>query len=72
MVAAKLFNERAGESPATIYGAVTTGSLWRFLKLEGGKVYVDRAEYHVDQVDKVLGILLHCVGGDPATAGAAA
>jgi hypothetical protein len=71
MVAARVFNART-EGPTTIYGTVTTGSLWKFLKLDGGTVFVDRAEYHVDQVDKILGILLHCVGGDPATAGAAA
>jgi hypothetical protein len=72
MVAARLFNERQQEGPSTIHGAVTTGSLWKFLKLEGPLLSIDRSEYHVDLVEKVLGILLHCVGGDPATAGAAA
>jgi hypothetical protein len=72
MVGARVFNERAREGPATIHGAVTTGSLWRFLRLDGGTVFIDRVEYHIDQVDKVLAILLHCVGGDPAKAGAAA
>jgi hypothetical protein len=72
MVAARLFNERTHEGPSTIHGAVTTGNLWQFLKLEGGVVYVDKAEYHVDQIEKVVGILLHCVGGDPAKVGAAA
>ena len=39
MVAAQIFNERTEEDSATkiktIYGAVTTGSIWQFLKLEG-------------------------------------
>jgi hypothetical protein len=29
-------------------------------------------EYYLDQVDKILGILLQCVGGDPNKIGAAA
>src|SRR5262249_20277502 len=72
MMAARLFNNRQGEGLSTIHGAVTTGSVWKFLKLEEEMLYTDRAEYYLDQVDKVLGILLHCVGGDPASAGAAA
>jgi hypothetical protein len=35
-------------------------------------IFIDRPENHVDQLEKILGVLLHCVGGDPATAGAAA
>jgi hypothetical protein len=72
MMAARLFNERKQEGPSTIHGAVTTGSLWKFLKLEGQLLSIDQPEYHVDLVEKVLGILLHCVGGDPAKTGAAA
>jgi hypothetical protein len=71
MVAARLFNERTGEGPATIHGVVTTGSNWRFLKLDGGTVFVDRPEYYLDRVEKILAILLHCVGGEaPVLAGA--
>jgi hypothetical protein len=72
MVAARLFNERSGEGPTTVYGAVTTGTNWRFLKLEGGTLFVDKAEYFLEPVGRILAILLRCVGGDPATAGAAA
>ena len=72
MVAARTFNEREGEGPTTIYGAVTTGTIWRFLKLENNDLRVDRREYFLEPVGKILGILLHCVGGDPAAAGAAA
>jgi hypothetical protein len=72
MVGARLFNERTREGASTIHGAVTTGSVWQFLKLEARVVYIDRSEYHVDHLEKVLGILVHCVGGDPTAAGAAA
>ena len=72
MVASKFLNEREHEEPTIIHGAVTTGSLWTFLKLENATIFVDRIEYHVDHVEKVLAILLHCVGGNPASTDVAA
>lgn len=32
MLAARIFNERAGNEVSRIYGAVTTGSIWKFMK----------------------------------------
>jgi hypothetical protein len=72
MVAARLFNEREREGPSTIHGVVTTGSLWTFLKLEDATVFIDSHEHTLEPIGKLLAILLHCVGGDPAEAGAAA
>jgi hypothetical protein len=72
MVAARIFNERRGEGPTIIHGAVTTGTAWRFLKLDGGTLLVDKPEYPLEPVGRILAIFLHCLGYDPATAGAAA
>ncbi len=72
MVAARVFNEREGQGPSTIHGAVTTGTNWRFLRLEGNRLLVSRQESFLEPVGKILSILLQCVGYDPATAGAAA
>jgi hypothetical protein len=58
MVAAQIFNQRSKQSITKIYGAVTTGSLWRFLILEGQTAYIDRSEYFIGNVDKILGILM--------------
>src|SRR5207302_8369474 len=58
MVAAHLFNEREKNGVRPIYGAVTTGSIWRFLKLEGKKVNIDRMEYYLDHIGQILGILV--------------
>jgi hypothetical protein len=58
-VAARLFNEREGRPRAVLYGAVTTGSLWRFLRLEGPVVSLDQQEYHIRLAAKVIGILTH-------------
>ncbi|MGD1950170.1 MAG: hypothetical protein ACFB14_11055 [Leptolyngbyaceae cyanobacterium] len=37
---------------------MTTGSLWRFLRLSGHTVEIDLADYAVPPVETVLGILL--------------
>jgi hypothetical protein len=64
MIAARLFNEREGAAIAAVYGAVTTGTNWRFLKLEPGTVYIDQREYYIDRVEKILGILVSIIGVD--------
>ena len=61
MVAAQIFNERKGAAIDRIYGVVTSGMAWRFLILEGTVVRIDRLEFYVSQVDKILGILLSTV-----------
>ncbi len=57
MVAAQIFNEREGNTVDHIYGVVTTGSVWKFLKLTGDDAVIDRKEYHIEQVGKIMGIL---------------
>lgn len=57
MVAAQIFNERSATDIQTIYGAVTTGSIWQFLKLEGQTLSIDLSEYYLKDVNKILGIL---------------
>ncbi|MBA3921696.1 MAG: hypothetical protein H0X31_08345 [Nostocaceae cyanobacterium] len=57
MVAAKIFNQQAAIEIKTIYGAVTTGSIWQFLKLEGQILTIDLSEYYLKNVNKILGIL---------------
>jgi hypothetical protein len=59
LVAAQIFNARSEEGPnGPVHGAVTTGNIWRFLRLEGSSVLIDRPEYHMHQLAKILGILL--------------
>ncbi|MBD2410031.1 hypothetical protein FACHB389_07660 [Nostoc calcicola FACHB-389] len=57
MVAAQTFNQQAGTGIKTIYGAVTTGSIWQFLKLEEQILTIDLSEYYLKDVNKILGIL---------------
>ena len=64
MVAAQIFNEREGTSLETIYGAVTTGSEWKFLQLEQKAVTIDSRLYYLAEIEKILGILLHILQDD--------
>jgi hypothetical protein len=57
MIAAKLFNEKENISLSWIYGAVTTGSLWKFLKLDQQNIWIDNREYHIENINKIIGIL---------------
>jgi len=61
MVAARIFNERKGKQLRTIYGAVTTGNLWKFMTLNDKELQIDLVEYPINTPDKILGILLSMV-----------
>ena len=61
MVAAQRFNAEKGNDIPCVYGAITSGTEWLFLKLEGQTLSIDMATYHISQCDKVLGILVSMV-----------
>ena len=65
MMAAQCFNARAGTGLTIIYGAVTTGNVWKFLQLEEHTLFIDLPEHHIERVGKILGILLTMVGHHP-------
>ncbi len=58
MVAAQIFNQRSGITTEVIYGTVTSGTNWRFVKLVGNQAWVDNREYFISEVDRILGILM--------------
>jgi hypothetical protein len=62
LVAAQLFNERAGLSGRPVFGCVTTGEDWQFLRLDGQDLVIDPARRYINQVGSVLAALLAGVG----------
>lgn len=68
MVAAQLFNQQTNQPansddlpagslpPEAIYGVVTTGTDWKFLRLLGRQAAIDRSDYYIKELDKLLGI----------------
>ncbi len=59
MLAAKIFNEKEGNNIPIIYGTVTTGINWKFLKLIDNIVEIDLNEYYINNISKIFGILCH-------------
>jgi hypothetical protein len=57
MVAAQKFNQKNQNAIEVIDGCVTTGSLWRFMNLQGQVAYVDPIEFAVRELETILGIL---------------
>lgn len=57
MAGARLFNERAGAALDDMYGCVTTGETWQFLRLEGTLGQMDRSRYYIDNVALILAVL---------------
>ncbi|AOY83881.1 hypothetical protein BJP36_32130 [Moorena producens JHB] len=64
MYAAQLFNQEASLELPCVYGAVTTGDEWRFVKLEKNVAYIDNDSYYISDINKVIGILVNMVKGE--------
>ena len=61
MIAAQILNDRSNNVIPIIYGAVTSGTNWQFLTLQGTQVNLDTTEYFISDVEKILGILHHAI-----------
>ena len=57
MVAAQKFNLQKSQNLSTVYGCITTGTQWRFLKLEEQTVTIDLSDYSLLPVEQILGFL---------------
>ena len=56
IVAARIFNERAKNAIDAVYGAVTTGTSWKFMSLSGATLSIDLDEYSITDPGRILGI----------------
>jgi len=61
MYASKIYNEKEGYNLPSVYGAVTTGDEWKFIKLAGDIAYIDADNYYVTDIEKIIGILTEMV-----------
>lgn len=57
MVAAQRFNQQQEQPIDAIYGVVTTGTVWKFIKLLNQTAFIDLSDYYIKEIDKILGIL---------------
>jgi hypothetical protein len=56
MVGAQLFNQNEGRKDVTIFGCVTTGENWQFLRLAETTLSIDKQRYYIVNVGIILGI----------------
>ncbi|CAK0769144.1 conserved hypothetical protein [Gammaproteobacteria bacterium] len=61
MYASTIFNEKEGQQLSAIYGVITTGSNWRFLKYKDKTAFIDLDEYPIENVGRIIGILLQMI-----------
>jgi hypothetical protein len=61
MIAAKIFNEREDKEFESIFGVVTNGNQWKFLKLNKEVIYIDLNDYYIISPEKIMGILISMV-----------
>lgn len=61
MVAAQRFNAAKNRPVAVIYGSISSGTQWRFLKLEDNLVTIDLMDYPLPPVEQILGFLVWMV-----------
>lgn len=61
MIAAQIFNERRNNNISEIYGVVTTGTNWKFLRLSNQIMEVDLNDYFIDNISKIIGILKYLI-----------
>jgi len=54
MLGAKIYNERDGNPAAAVYGCVTTGEFWQFLKLENGTLTIHPERFSLKEIGKIL------------------
>ena len=57
MYAAQLFNHRRARTQEVIYGTVTSGMAWQFMKLTGNNIVLDSEIYYLSQLPHLIGIL---------------
>ncbi len=61
MEGARLYNVQHKKNMPIIWGCVTTGEIWLFLKLENGVAYIDIKRYALAKLEEVMGILQYIV-----------
>ena len=63
MFAARIWNEKRETKnlPDVLYGVVTSGEMWLFLKLEGNVIYVNEKNYSIQDLPQLLGIWQHII-----------
>ncbi|MEM7125552.1 MAG: hypothetical protein AAF702_04445 [Chloroflexota bacterium] len=61
MVAAQIHNQKEGNDIEFIYGCVTNSDIWRFLRLQGKTMMIEKRRFALDPIERLLGVLVQLV-----------
>ncbi len=61
MLGAKIFNDKEGHPQPFIYGCVTTGEDWQFLKLEDNIIFVHPKRFYINDLEHILGAFQYII-----------
>lgn len=61
MLGGQVFNKKHKVELPVIYGCVTTGNEWNFLKLEEKIIYIDKNIYFFNEIEKVLSLFQYII-----------
>jgi hypothetical protein len=70
MIAARRFDVRQRRPLARVYGCVTTGEVWQFLRLDEELILYDTHRLFVDDIGRILAAFMHVVTENAAVAAA--
>jgi hypothetical protein len=54
MLGAQIFNRNEGNEIEWIYGCVTTGETWQFLKLKDNIITINTTRYYINNIAKLI------------------
>lgn len=63
LLGARKFNEKHGNPDRILYGSVTTGSEWLFLRLTENEIQINPDRYQISNLSQILGVLVAILKG---------
>ncbi len=60
MLGAKIFNEQNNAPVISIYGCITTGDEWLFMKLSD-ELHIDNQKYYLNELNELLAVFQHII-----------
>jgi len=61
LLGARLYNAQEGKAVPSVYGCVTTGDAWQFLKLAGNELLIHPERLPIQELPKILWFLVECL-----------
>jgi hypothetical protein len=61
MLGASIYNEREGKPVPYVYGCVTNGDSWQFVKLQGLELQIHTQRIPIQELPKILWFVVECI-----------